>query len=74
MVSFKTKGPFFKLYSWLPIIVLFISVLNEFDLNYLRLDYFSFNFPFILIFSNLNYLIQLMFPMALSRFSFLISF
>ena len=50
MVSFKTKGPFFKLYSWLPIIVLFISVLNEFDLNYLRLDYFSFNFPFILIF------------------------
>jgi len=31
-------------------IVLIISVLNEFDLNYLNLDYFSFNFPFILIF------------------------
>ncbi len=50
MVSLRTKGPFIKLYSWLPIIILFISVLNEFDLNYLNLDYFSFNFPFILIF------------------------
>ena len=27
-----------------------MSVLNEFDLNYLNIDYFSFNFPFILIF------------------------
>lgn len=34
----------------MPIILLFISVLNEFDLNYLNLKYFSFNFPFILIF------------------------
>ena len=50
MVSFKTKGPFLRLYSWLPIIILIISVLNEFDLNYLNLKYFSFNFPFILIF------------------------
>jgi rod shape-determining protein MreD len=50
MVSLKTKGPFFKLYSWLPIIILIISVLNEFDFNYLNLKYFSFNFPFILIF------------------------
>lgn len=50
MVSFKTKGPFFRLYSWLPIIILIISVLNEFDFNYLNLKYFSFNFPFILIF------------------------
>ena len=33
-----------------PIILLFISVLNEFDFNYLNLKYFSFNFPFILIF------------------------
>ena len=39
-----------RLYSLLPIIVLFVSVLNEFDLNYLKLKYFSFNFPFILIF------------------------
>ena len=50
MVSLKTKGTFLILYSWLPILILFISVLNEFDLNYLNLDYFSFNFPFILIF------------------------
>jgi len=50
MTSLRSKGIFFKLYSWLPLIVLIISVLNEFDLNYLNLDYFSFNFPFILIF------------------------
>ena len=50
MINFKSKGLYFKLYSLLPIIVLFVSVLNEFDLNYLKLKYFSFNFPFILIF------------------------
>ncbi len=50
MVSLKSKSHFLRFYSWLPIIILFISVMNEFDLNYLRLDYFSFNFPFILIF------------------------
>ena len=50
MNSLKTKGYFFKLYSWLPLIILFISVLNEFDFNYLNLKYFSLNFPFILIF------------------------
>ena len=33
-----------------PIILLIVSVLNEFDFNYLNLDYFSFNFPFILIY------------------------
>ena len=33
-----------------PIILLIVSVLNEFDFNYLNLKYFSFNFPFILIF------------------------
>ena len=50
MVSLRTKGSFLKLYSWLPILILYISVLNEFDFNYLNLEYFSFNFPFILIF------------------------
>ena len=50
MVSFKSRGTFFRLYSWLPIIILIVSVLNEFDFNYLNLKYFSFNFPFILIF------------------------
>ena len=33
-----------------PVILLIVSVLNEFDLNYLNLKYFSFNFPFILIY------------------------
>ena len=50
MTNFKSRGFYIKFYSFLPIIVLFISVLNEFDLNYLKLKYFSFNFPFILIF------------------------
>ena len=50
MTSLKTRGFYYKLYSLLPIIILFISVLNEFDFNYLNLKYFSFNFPFILIF------------------------
>ena len=50
MASLSSRNPFQKLYSWLPIVILFISVLNEFDFNYLNLDYFSFNFPFILIF------------------------
>ncbi|MDC1112351.1 rod shape-determining protein MreD [Candidatus Pelagibacter sp.] len=50
MISLSTKGFFSKFYSWLPIVLLFVSVLNEFDFNYLNLDYFSFNFPFILIF------------------------
>ena len=50
MVSLRAKGSFLKLYGWLPILILYISVLNEFDFNYLNLDYFSFNFPYILIF------------------------
>ena len=50
MTNFKSRGFYVKFYSFLPIIVLFISVLNEFDLNYLKFKYFSFNFPFILIF------------------------
>jgi len=35
---------------YIPITLLFISVLNEFDFNNLELIYFSFNFPYILIF------------------------
>ena len=64
MSNLSKRGFFIKFYSWLPLIVLYISVLNEFDLNYLNLDYFSFNFPFILIFfftlkefKNLDYLL-----------------
>ena len=36
--------------GYTPVILLFISVLNEFDFNYLELKYFSFNFSYILIF------------------------
>ncbi len=45
------KGRFLqKLLELGPVLLLYISVLNEFDFNYLNLAYFSFNFPFILIF------------------------
>jgi len=50
VIRFQKKNLLYKLYTWLPILALFISVFNEFDLNYLNIDYFSFNFPFILIF------------------------
>ena len=50
MINFYKRNFIYKIYVWLPIIVLFISVLNEFDFNYLDIEYFSFNFPFILIF------------------------
>ena len=44
-----TRGNIIKQTTRLaPLIILFISVLNEFDLNYLEI--FSLNFPFILIF------------------------
>ena len=39
-----------KILSLGPILFLYISVLNEFDFNYLNFEYFSFNFPYILIF------------------------
>ena len=39
-----------RILLYLPLLLLFISVFNEFDFNYLNYEYFSFNFPFILIF------------------------
>ena len=39
-----------KIYRNIPIILLFISILNEIDFNNLGLKYFSFNFSYILIF------------------------
>ena len=35
---------------YFPIIILFLSVFNEIDFNYLKIEYFSFNFVHILIF------------------------
>ena len=40
----------YNLYKYIPITLLFISVLNEFDFNNLGFKYFSFNFSYILIF------------------------
>ena len=50
MISFKKKNWLYKIYAWMPILILFVSVFNEFDLNYITIEYFSFNFPFLLIF------------------------
>ena len=50
MIKFSKVNLLQKLLINAPIIVLFISVLNEFDFNYLDFKYFSFNFPFILVF------------------------
>ena len=50
MIRFKERSLFYKFYTYLPIFLLYLSVLNEFDFNYLNIEYFSFNFPFILIF------------------------
>ena len=50
-MSSLNKNAFFKialLYS--PVLLLFFSVFNEFDFNYLKIKYFSFNFVHILIF------------------------
>ena len=38
------------IYSYFPIVILFLSVFNEFDFNFLKIQYFSFNFAHILIF------------------------
>ena len=44
-MSVRTRIPLFKkLLTFGPIILLFISVLNEFDFNYLNYEYFTFNF------------------------------
>ena len=45
--KFSTSGIIF---SYFPIIILYISVFNEFDFNFLNTDYFSFNFIYIFIF------------------------
>ena len=50
-MSSLNKNNFFKsLMLYFPSFILFVSVLNEADLNYLEIEYFSFNFVYILIF------------------------
>ena len=50
MISFEKNNWLYKVYTWLPVLLLYISVFNEFDFNYINIEYFSFNFPFLLIF------------------------
>tara|TARA_B100001173_G_C15764258_1_gene452336 strand:- start:109 stop:615 length:507 start_codon:yes stop_codon:yes gene_type:complete len=50
MLSFRKNNWLYKVYTWLPVLLLYLSVLNEFDLNYISIEYFSFNFPLLLIF------------------------
>ena len=50
-MSSLNKSSFLKVsLSYLPLIMLFFSVFNEIDFNYLKLDYFAFNFAHLLIF------------------------
>jgi rod shape-determining protein MreD len=50
-MSSLNKNTFFKsLMFYFPTLILFLSVLNEIDLNYLGIEYFSFNFAHVLIF------------------------
>src|SRR6056300_1347968 len=81
MIIFKKKNWLYNLYTWIPIIFLYFSVLNEFDFNYLNLEYFSFNFPFILIFyftlkeySKFDFFLFFVVgtPLGLSSFSYII--
>ena len=50
MTELRNKNYIKKIISKIPLILLFISVLNNFDFNYLSLKFFSFNFSYILIF------------------------
>ena len=50
MTELKNSNFIRKILSKIPLILLFVSVLNDYDFNYLSLKYFSFNFSYILIF------------------------
>ena len=50
-MSSLNKSSFLQIFiSYFPTIILFLSVFNEVDFNYLKIEYFSFNFVYILIF------------------------
>ena len=50
MSSLNKNSLIKALLFYIPIFFLFTSVLNEIDFNYLEIQYFSFNFAYILIF------------------------
>ena len=50
-MSYLNKNIFLKgILQSLPLIILFVAVLNEFDANYFGIPFLSFNFVYILIF------------------------
>ena len=50
MIGLKNQNFIKIMLSKAPLILLFVSVLNDYDFNHLNLKYFSFNFSYILIF------------------------
>ena len=50
MSSIEKYNILTKLYDYTAVVLLFVSVLNDFDFNNLGTKYFSFNFSYILIF------------------------
>ena len=50
MIELRNLNFIRTILSKAPLILLFVSVLNDYDFNYLSLKYFSFNFSYILIF------------------------
>ena len=50
MTGIRSQNFIKKILSNAPLILLFVSVLNNYDFNHLGLKYFSFNFSYILIF------------------------
>ena len=50
MSSLEKNSVLKSIKFYIPTLILLFSVLNEFDLNYLNIEYFSFNFVYILIF------------------------
>lgn len=50
MTALSNKNFINNISSKIPLILLFVSILNDYDFNHLGLKYFSFNFSYILIF------------------------
>jgi rod shape-determining protein MreD len=50
MIRLRNKNFIKIILTKTPVILLFVSILNDYDFNYLSLKYFSFNFSYILIF------------------------
>src|SRR6056300_970616 len=76
MVIFRKNKFVYKLYAWLPILFLLFSVLNEFDLNFLPIEYFTLKeynrFDYLLVFiAGLVNDTVIGTPLGLSSFSYI---